>query len=274
MDNFTDLTSMQPDGDQSEIELSHFAKLTGIFIKPGKTFEKISKSPPRTIDWFIPVIIQFALILSIQFYRTNNSQVNYQFKQKQIEIIQKSINQSVERGLITKAQADDQINKMRNRISVPQAASQIVPFYIVMLFFLFVFFFFMAGVYYLVIIKVLKGEGEYRHVLVATGLSAYITIFERILAITLTLILGKPIWNMSIASFLSSDLTTIRGFIFSYLDIFHIWGYIVLSIGLAKLFKSSSLAKYYFTVFGIWILGGLLSSFYGKVIPHFLSPRG
>jgi len=131
----------------------------------------------------------------------------------------------------------------------------------------------MSGIYFLFVKFALQGEGSYNSVLVASGLSCYIAIINMIIATILSFALSRMMQDASVASFLDSDRSTIVGFILAKLDVFAIWGYIVLSIGLAKLFKSSNTAKYYITTFGIWILGGLLFFFLAKAVP-FLSNFG
>ena len=131
----------------------------------------------------------------------------------------------------------------------------------------------MCGIYYLFVKFALKGDGNYNSVLVVSGLTFYIGILNIVVATILTFAFGRMVQDVSVASFLDSDRSSITGFIFAKLDVIGIWGYIVLSIGLAKLFKSSSTLKYYLTVFGIWILGGLLFFLLAKAVP-FLSYFG
>jgi hypothetical protein len=66
------------------------------------------------------------------------------------------------------------------------------------------------------------------------------------------------------------DKATILGWLLAKLDPFSIWAYFVLSIGLAKMFKSQATGKYFIMVFGLWIVGGLLVWYVAKAVP-FLS---
>ena len=76
--------------------------------------------------------------------------------------------------------------------------------------------------------------------------------------------------DTSVAAFMDSDRMTYAGFFLAKLDVFSIWVYIVLAIGLAKMFKSQSTGKYYYTLFGIWIIGGLILFWIAQAVP-FLS---
>jgi hypothetical protein len=131
----------------------------------------------------------------------------------------------------------------------------------------------MSGIYFLFVKFALQGDGGFNSVLVASGLVCYIAIISMIIATILSFASGRMMQDASVASFLDSDRSTIVGFILAKLDVFAIWSYIVLSIGMAKLFKSSSTSKYYITTFGIWIIGGLLFFYLAKAIP-FLSNFG
>jgi hypothetical protein len=79
--------------------------------------------------------------------------------------------------------------------------------------------------------------------------------------------LGRLINDISAASLLNLDKSQLHGFLLGKIDPFSIWIYSVVSIGLAKMFKSSSMGKYFALVFGIWIIGSLLLWLLGKSVP-------
>jgi len=266
MDNLTDSASSQPAENQSETELSHSDKMIGIFTEPGKTFESMAKFPPKTIDWILPILLLIVVIIATQFVVMHNSELKYQMQQKQLEKVQKSFDQMVAKGQMTRSQANDRINQMQDGMAQGPTPVQMILQDVGILIFVFIVFFFMAGIYLLLILA-LKGVGGYVNVLVASGMTAYIAIISIILSTILAFILAKPMQDTSVAAFLNTDRTTVTGFIFSKLDIFSIWGYVILSIGLAQLFKSSSTTKYYFVVFGVWLIGGVLFFLLAKAVP-------
>jgi hypothetical protein len=90
------------------------------------------------------------------------------------------------------------------------------------------------------------------------------------LASILSLAFERLINDVSIASIANMDKSTITGWFFAKADPFSIWVYSVLSIGLAKMFRSDSTTKYFIMVFSLWILGSLLIWGIGKAVP-FLS---
>ncbi len=252
---------------EAEPELSHSDKLIGIFTEPAKTYERIAQFPPKTIDWFLPVIILLVLVIISQFLMLSNKQIYYQMQQKQMARIEKSFNDMVAKGQMTKEQAQQRLNEVQDRMGKGISTVQMIIMPVSILIFGFIVFFIMCGIYYLFVRFVLKGEGTYASVLVASGLTSYIGMIQIVLAAIFALILGRALGDTSLAAFLGTERTTFLGFVFSKIDIFSIWIYIVLSIGLAKMFKSATTGKYYIVVFGIWLIGGLIIYFITSAIP-------
>lgn len=252
--------------ESQEEELNHSDKVLGVFSDPSSTFEKTSKFPNRTIDWLLPVLL-LALFISLQqiFYH-NNPNIAYQLKQKQMEAINKRLNSAVESGQMTREQADQQRNAIEEQMEQMGGIGlvlQIIGIFIVM----FIIFFLISAIYFLLAKFVLKGDGSYSSTMVAYGLSWYIAILGVIIITIISLFMGRLILDTSVASFVDADKATFTGWLLAKLDIFSIWSYIVLGIGIAKMFKSSSVGKYLVMVFGVWIIGGLILFLLAKVIP-------
>ena len=102
------------------------------------------------------------------------------------------------------------------------------------------------------------GEGGYSSALVAGGLSSYISLLQVIIAGILTISLGLRISDFSVASLWEMDRLTLSGWLLAKINPISIWYYIVLSIGLAKMFKSDNVKKYYALVFVSWIISSLI----------------
>jgi hypothetical protein len=66
---------------------------------------------------------------------------------------------------------------------------------------------------------------------------------------------------------MSSDKSTFIGFVLGKLDIFSIWFYILVGIGLAKMFSATNTSKYIFASLGMWIGFALLFFLLAKVLP-------
>jgi hypothetical protein len=75
------------------------------------------------------------------------------------------------------------------------------------------------------------------------------------------------IMDTSLASFMGSDKMTLTGWFLSKIDPITIWSYVVLSIALAKMFKSESAGKYYVVVFGVWLIGMFILFQLAQAVP-------
>jgi len=244
-------------------ELSHSDKMIGVFTEPSNTFSITSKFPPRTKDWLIPVILLFFIAALMRIIAMTNEEVYFEQKQKGIDRIEKM----VDSGTLTREQGDDAISKVDQQMAfmnkpvgwVITIATSIIFGTIVLVI--------IVGIYYLFVRFLLKGEGSFNSALVANGLTIYISILQMILAGILTMLLGKMIMDTSVASLLGSDKMTLVGWFLSKIDPITIWVYVVLSIALAKMFKSESTGKYYALVFGIWLIGTFILFQLAQAIP-------
>ena len=258
----TTQTSAEP-----EEELSHSDKMIGIFTEPSSTFEKTAKFPVKTVDWFLPVLILLVVVAITQILVMSNQEIYYQAQQKQMQQIEKTFDQMVEKGQMTRQQADEQLDKVRQRMEAGRGPMGYV-FQTLGIFIIGFIFFFLVGLIYFLISKfAFKGDGGYTSALVASGLTSYIVILQIVLAAILSMAFGRLLNGLSIASLADIDKSTFIGFILGKIDPFSIWAYSITSIGLAKMFKSDSTTKYFIMVFLVWILGSLLFWGIGKVVP-------
>jgi hypothetical protein len=249
---------------QTEPELSHSDKIIGLFTEPSKTFAKISLFPPKIIDWLLPIVFLFLIIILGEFVKMKNPDLAYQLKQKQIENIEKTLTPYVEKGQMTAEQKEQRVNESIERMDKPFF---MILGYVGIIIIGFIAFFIITGIYFLLSRFVLKGEGTYASALVANGMTSYIGVVQIILATILSYALGRIIGDLSLASFLNSDKTTVLGFVLSKLDIISIWSFTILSIAYSKMFKSESSQKYFTMVFGIWIFWCVFSFWLSKAVP-------
>ena len=244
-------------------ELSHSDKMIGVFTEPAKTFFTTSKFPPRNKDWVIPVLIFFIVVALIRSIAMTNKEVYFEAKKQGIDRIEKM----VESGTMTREQGDEAINAIDQQMEFMQGPIGWVITIATTLIFGFIVFFIIVGIYYLFIKFVLKGEGTFASALVANGLTSYISILQIIIGGILTMLFGKMIMDTSLASLMDSDKTTFTGWLLAKVDPISIWGYIILAIGFAKMFKSESTGKYYALVIGLWLIGGFILFQLAQAVP-------
>ena len=267
-ENYTDesLNTENHSDEEDEMELSHTDKLVGVFAEPVETFSKMAKSEPRHLDWFLPVFLLIVVAVVSNFVMMSNPYIKNSIIEKQMAKIEQNFQKAVDEGKMTSEQANAQMENIRENIERNMAAGRVFQV-IGMIIFIFGSFFVISLVYWLVAKFGLKGDGTYADTMVAFGLPYYISIIQVIVMVILALSMDKFFQTTSVASFIDADTSTITGFILSKLDVFSIWFYAVVSIGMAKMFKSQSTGKYYVMIFGLWIGVSLLFFFAGKLFP-------
>jgi hypothetical protein len=258
---------------QEEQELNHTDKLVGIFSEPQNVFTKIARFPAKTVDWILPILVLIVVIILGQFVMKTNAEIRQQQKEKGLQQMEKSFDEAVKKGQMTREQADEQMTKIEENMDSTgaiQSIGLIVGTPIV----LFIVFFVISGFFLLVTKFGLKGAGTYKDVMVAYGLPYYIASIHQIVVVIAALAMSKFLTGLSIADFMGTDKTTVAGFILGKLDIFSIWFYVVFGIGLAKMNKSDDVKKYIITVIGIWIIVGLIFFYIAKAVPFLAAFAG
>ncbi|MDP3150073.1 MAG: YIP1 family protein [Ignavibacteria bacterium] len=253
--------------EEQEPELSHSDKLVGVFSEPGKTFASIAKFPIKTIDWLLPVLAMFVVVIISQIIMMGNPQIKAEMKQKQMEPIEKQLQEQVDKGTITKQQAEEQMQTMEDQMDKMGGTIGKVFMAISILVIGFIAYLVIAGFYFLVIKFIFKADGTYKHVLVTTGLTSYIGIISMVLVTIFALFTGKMARDVSAATLFSVDAKTFVGFLLAKLDVFSIWMYFVIALGMTKLFNAGDSKKYYYFIFGTWIVWSFIVFFLMKSIP-------
>ncbi len=266
--NDTDVPNLNGDLPQEEQpgekELSHTDKLVGVFAEPKIMYEKTSHFPPRTVDWIVPLLVLIILSIISSYIVMSNPEIAYNIKHEQLAKMEKSFQEMVDKGQITKEQAQEQMNKIEERMS---GGTNIVQTSVFLIIKVFLFFFIVTGIYFIAARFIFKGDGNYASAMVANGLTAYIDIIQVIVATILTIITGRLVMDTSVAAFMNIDKSTFAGFWLGKLDVITIWSLAIVSIGLAKMFKSERMGKYFIFIFGLWIIWGLLIFGLGQAVP-------
>jgi len=253
--------------EEQEPELSHSDKLVGIFSEPGKTFESIAKFPIRTIDWVLPVLAMLVVVIISQIIMMGNPQIKAEMKQKQIDAIEKRFQEAVDKGTMTKEEAESQLQTTEDQMDKMSGTIGKVFTAISILVFGFLAYLVIAGFYFLIIKFIFKADGTFQHVLVTTGLTSYIGIISMVLVTIFALVTGKMARDVSVATLFSVDTKTFVGFLLAKLDVFSIWMYFVIALGMTKLFNAGDSKKYYYFIFGAWIVWSLLVFVLMKSVP-------
>jgi len=252
--------------ENEEFDFGHSDKIVGLFTEPVKTFSKMSKYPPKTVDWMIPILIVIVVTILSSIVLMNNPVIKHAMNEKNIAKFEKQFKQMVDKGQLSQAQADEQLDKMREGMEkggVLQYIGIIVGVPIGM----FILFFIVSGVLLIIAKYILGGDGTYSSVMAAYGLPYYVLALQVVIMVIAALVMNKFLTGISVADLMSSDKSSFLGFILGKLDIFSIWFYVLVGIGLAKMFKSDNLSKYITASLGMWIGFSLLFFLLVKVLP-------
>jgi len=252
--------------ENEEFDIGHSDKIVGLFIEPSKTFSKMSKFPPKTVDWVIPILILIVVTILSRIVMMSNPIIKHEITEKSVAKIEKQFKQMVDKGQLSQSQADEQLDTMRERMekgSVIQLIGMIIGIPI----FIFILFFIVSGVLLIIAKYILGGDGSYKSAMAAYGLPFYVVSLQVIIMVIAALVMNKFLSGISAADLMSSNQSTFIGFILSKFDIFSIWFYVLIGIGLAKMFKSDNTTKYIIGSLGMWIGFSLLFFLLAKVWP-------
>ncbi len=249
-----------------EEEFSHTDKMVGVFTEPVNTFTKMAKQETHTTDWVIPLLVFIVLLIASTVIMQTNPQIKYDMVEKQIEQVEKGLDEAVKNGQMTQDQADTQIEQTRGFMENAGAA-MLIPQVIGILIISFIVFFVVSGYYFALSKFGLKGEGTYKESMVGYGLPFYIAGVQVILVLILSMVMNKMLTDTSVASFIDADKTQILGFLLSKLDPLSIWFYFVVSIGLSRMFKAENCKNYVIMVFVSWIAFSLVFFYLAKAVP-------
>ncbi len=226
-------------------KLSFTDKIAGIFATPGELYEQIRPAPPATSNWLIPTLILIVLSIAAMLLVMNDSVLMDQMMAPQREAIAKA----VQEGKITQEAADRQAEMMGSGSPFIMISLLVAtPISIFALLFLFSFVFWLIGK------LVMKSTAPFMKVVEVYGLTFYIGALGVLVTAALRFALGAFHASPSLALFaLPFDIHNKMHIALSMVNLFTIWGLVVTSIGLAKVFQRD-FPKVAVLIFAVWIL--------------------
>jgi hypothetical protein len=225
--------------------MSFTDKVAGIFASPGDVYEQVRLAPPAASNWVIPTLLLIVLSIAAMLLVTKDPVLMDQMMAPQREALAKA----VQEGRITQDVADRQAEMMG--ASSPFFLIGLLvgtPISIFAILFLFSFVFWLLGK------LAMKSTAPFMKVVEVYGLTFYISVLGVLVTAALRFALGAFHASPSLALFaLPFDVHNKLHMALSMVNIFTIWGLVVTSIGLAKLFQRD-FPKVLVLIFAIWIL--------------------
>jgi hypothetical protein len=238
-------------------ELSSTDAMVGVFTEPGETFESISRTPQRNY-WILPTIIFIVMNLIATFITFSDPEILGNMMDERMDSARETIEEKVKNNEMSREEGNQAI-EMQEKFSDPSSpffiaigygAGVIGPFFQL----------FILGLVYFLGLKMLKSEATYTSILNVIGLAFLISGIQHLGSSLLSIITGK-MSTASLGLLLSSEQvgSSVYSMITSF-DLFSIWFFIVVSIGIIKIGRINT-TQGYGMVFGLWIIWTILTSF-------------
>ncbi len=257
-ENKTEITENEEEVLEEEVleeeSFGFIDKFIGIFTEPVSVFKNIMKNGVKFSDWFVPIIFVAVFAILANYMMLRDPEIKAQFVEQQMTRMEKMFDSMASNPNMTKKDIEATKEKTlesleKNSGSLMSSAfgllgALIVITLIVLL--LSLYFFLCAKLFF-------KSQAGYKEVLGVYASSMYVSVLGIIAYLIAGMLLTKFMQGFDVASLIGQDKSTFVGFLLSRLDIFTIWFYILLSIGLATISNSENRGKFYGLVFGSWI---------------------
>ena len=238
--------------------LSKSDAMAGVFTEPGDTFEQIAAGPKENY-WIMPTLILIAAGLIATFIFFSNAELVSKVMSDRMEEAETKLDEEVKKGNLSREDADQRLEQTKELMdptsimfkAIGFGSSILMPFITLIV---------LAGVYMLGL-KIMKSGVEFYNVLNVVGLGFLIIAIGTIIGTVVSVLMGD-FKTLGLSLLVSSD--SVGKKLYSFLaafDIFAIWYYAVVSIGLSKVGKIKPVPAFGL-VFGLWLLWHIVTSFF------------
>ena len=238
--------ALPENGSAQEDQLSVSDAITGVITAPGETFETIANTPRKNY-WIIPVLISIVLGLISTFMFMQDAELVDKLMDKQKNKMREKFEESIKQGKMTKEDADKAIESMNPKGTffkiIGFGGAAVGPFIILLL----------LSVVYLIALKIMKAQFEFTNILNVVGLALLIATVGNLISMVVSIIKGD-LSTLGLSLFISESSAGEKMYsLISKIDIFYIWFYVVIAIGLSKIARIKML-KSVIVVFFVWIV--------------------
>lgn len=251
-ENLTDHDNLTEPEYQHE-QLSNTEAMTGVLIAPGETYETIVTTPKKNY-WLLPVMIFVVINLISTFLFISDTELLNKTMDKQKAVMLEQFSKDVKEGNMTQEQSEKAMESMNPSgilfKIITFGGAVIGPFIMLLL----------LGVVYLIGLKVLKAHVDFTNILNVVGLALIIVAVGNLLSVVISILRGD-LSSIGLGLLMSEESVGKKVYaLVSKLDIFSIWFYAVVSIGLSKTGRID-FSKSATLVFGVYIIYVMLTAF-------------
>lgn len=237
--------------DQYE-ELSKTEAMAGVFTAPGETYETIAGTPKKNY-WLLPLLICVIAALISAFLFMQDNELANKTMDKQKEKMRARMEQNVKDGKMTQEDVNKAMEKMNPQGTIFKLfgyGGAIVGTFLIL---------FILSIIYFVILKIMKAHVDFGNILNVVGLAMLITAIGSLLSIVASILKGDTV-SIGLGLILSEKTVGEKLYaLLNKLDIFSIWFYVTVAIGLSKV-AGIDMVKSASIVFGIFILYAVITS--------------
>jgi hypothetical protein len=219
---------------------SFFDRFVNAFAAPTDAFKGLAFQEKTVLLWLIPFLIVILITIANQYIIVSNEVL----RAEMISLQERAMQKNVEKGWMTQEQADSAIEKMEN-----QSASATLTQAAVGGVFSAIFTFFLGALGLFLIGKIaFKTPAGYMKHLAVLGLASWIGILGSIVSILMQVGFGKTFASPSLALLVINefDIGNFTHRVYSSINTFSIWQYIVMGIGVVGLSNKSFMT-------GVWL---------------------
>ena len=254
-ENNTDFENNTEDNIETSDQFEQLSKadaMSGVITEPGETFETIAGSPKNNY-WLYPVLIAVVLSILSSFLFMRDPELARNTMDKQKAKMSERFEKDIKDGKMKQEEADNAMESMNPNSTffkiMGYVGAIVGPFLIL----------FILSIVYLIILKIMKSDVEFINIMNVVGLAMLISAAGGILAIVISILKGNMM-GVGLGIFLSEETVGEKGFTFlNKLDVFTIWFYVVIAIGISKVARIS-MVKSATIVFGLFIIYAVVTS--------------
>lgn len=234
--------------------LSTTDAMAGVITSPAETFEAVADTPGKKY-WVIPIIIVAIVGLVCSYLFMQDTELINKTMDKQKAKMMERFDKNIKEGKMTQEDADKAAEHMN-----PKSATFKMFGYGGALIGTFLILFVLALVYF-IILKIMKADVSFGSILNVVGLAMLITAIGNIIGVVLSILKGEPT-SAGLSLILSEDSVGEKMYTFlTKIDLFSIWFYIVVAIGLSKVSRTS-FANALGVVIGVFLVYAVVTSFF------------
>lgn len=248
----TNLPEASSDETSQYEELSKVDAMSGVFTAPGETYETIANTPRKNY-WLMPVLIAIALGLVATVLFMQDAELFGKAMEKQTAKMREQFQKSVKEGKMTQEDMDKTMENMGANSPFVRimgyAGALIGPFLILLV----------LSTIYFVALKIMKSQVDFVNVMNVVGLAMLIYTVGNVLAVVVSILTGN-LTSIGLGLVMSEESVGEKVYgILTKLDVFSIWFYVVIAIGLSKVGRVS-LGKTSLIVFTLFLLYVIVTS--------------